>query len=127
MTPSRVTKVVVMILRISDPHQLPLPLHDVLVVPLDLPGLGEPAAEGGALHVRHVGVDGLGGLEAPLPRQSVLFERLTAPEQQADAVLERGISDDGVAIEEPDRPAVVDLALGLRQRLADLTLQEIAN
>src|SRR5262245_31724667 len=85
------------------PLQPALALHDVLVVPLDVDRLLEPALE---IHRRDLirrGVAGAGGLEAALGSQTGLVERATAPEHQADAVFQSVVTDDRIAIQEPDR------------------------
>lgn len=91
--------------------KLALAFDDVLVVPLDRGGFLEPALEVGRADVARVGEACLGGFEGAFGREAGFVEGLAAPEEQADAVLELVVADDGVAIDEPDRVAVPDIGL----------------
>src|SRR5262249_39911318 len=107
--------------------QLPLALHDVLVVPLDLDRLFEPPLEifGGDLTVS--GVPGFSGLETPFGRKTRLVERLAAPEHQSDAVLELAVADNRISVQEPHRVTVPDFALCVRQVSIDGPGEGVAN
>ena len=96
-----------------------LALHDVLVIPLDLDRLLEPPLEipGRDLIVRSI--PGFGGLETAFGLKTRLVEGLAAPEQEADAVFELVVADDRVAVQEPHRVPVPDLALRIGQVLID--------
>lgn len=53
--------------------------------------------------------------------------RGTIPEQQAYAVLQLAVPDDGVAIEKPYRVGEPNLVLSLRKVVGDLLCQKIAD
>src|SRR5690606_6686624 len=68
-----------------DPHQPPV-LSQIPVVPLDAPGLVQPAPDRHGIHFHHVPIDDPGILELAGARvQRVLVEPRAAPEEQADA------------------------------------------
>src|SRR5690606_12944583 len=99
----------------------------VAVVPLDLARLAEPAAQG-----RHVDVPGLAVEHRGVPELAAghvepgLAEIGPAPEHQADALLLPAVTDDGVALQEPDRMAVPDPVLRAGQVAVDLARQQVA-
>lgn len=107
------------------PFQLPLAADDVLIVPLDVPSLGQPAGEVLGIDLFGGGVAGFGGFEAPLILQLFLVEGLATPKKEADGVLQFAIADDGVPLQKPDGMRVPDLILRLRQILIDLLGQQI--
>jgi hypothetical protein len=74
-----------------------LALHDVLIVPLEGPGLAEPAANRLDLDILDTRESRLGGLLLAHGRDRRLLERLAAPEQQPDAARESAVADQEVA------------------------------
>lgn len=61
------------------PLQSTLATHDVLVVPLNVPGLGQPALQVCRVYLIDGGVTDFGRFKAPFLCQSFLFKRPTAP------------------------------------------------
>src|SRR5690606_37971397 len=68
-----------------------------------------------------------GRTKGALGREVGLIEALTAPEHQADAVLQLAVADDGIAFDEPNGMPVPHFVLVARQRLLDLRSEQLAD
>jgi hypothetical protein len=55
------------------------------VVSLDVAGFAQPAPQGFDMHLRGIGVTRFGGLEAAFVLRSGFLERLSVPEEKANA------------------------------------------
>src|SRR6185436_196003 len=90
------------------PFQPTFATDQVLVVPLDVSRLGQPALQLLCVNLVGGGVSHFSGFEASFLFQIFLFKGLTAPEEQTYAVLQLAVPDDGVTIEKPYRMGVPD-------------------
>src|SRR5262249_28228055 len=99
----------------------------VLVVPLDVSSLCQPALEILQVHLIGRGVAGFGGFEAAFVLQPFFLERLTTPKEKTDAFLQLAVPDNGVAIQKPHRLGVPYFVLRLWQSLVDLPSQKITD
>lgn len=99
-------------------------LDDILVVPLDGFCFRQPTLEVFDLHVVNAGVSRLGGFKAALGLQAGLIETLTAPEHQPHTVFHLAVTDNRIAIQEPYRMTMPDLAFRAGQIVVDLFGQQ---
>ena len=89
--------------RLFQPLEPSLAANQALVVPLDVPGLAEPALQVLPVDLVGGGEPDFGSLERAFFLQALLAERLPAPEQKAYAAFQLAVSDDRIAVQEPDR------------------------
>src|SRR5262249_15627044 len=110
-----------------EPLQPTFATNYVLVVPLDLSSLCQPALE--ILQVDLIGrsVAGFGGFEAAFLVQPFFLKRLTTPKEKTDAFLQLAVPDNGVAIQKPHRVGVPYFVFRLWQSLVDLPSQKITD
>lgn len=109
------------------PLQPPLPLDQVAVIPLDVAGFCQPAAQVRVVDLVSRRVPSLGGFEAALDLQLEFIEALPAPEQETDASFEFAVPDNRVAIQKPYGMGVPDLPLSLGQLSVDDGGQQVAD
>jgi hypothetical protein len=109
------------------PFQLPLATDDVLVVPLNISSLYQPSLQ--ILYVDLVSgsVASFGGFERAFLLQPVFLKGPTAPEEEADTILQFAVPNNRISIQKPNRMGVPDLVFCLGQNLVDLPSQKIAD
>ena len=96
--------------------ELSLPLHDVRIVPLDIPRESEPTSEFIGVDLRESIIKSRCILEfATSDIESIFCEVSTTPEYESHPTLFSTISDDRIAVEEPDRMSVPDFACCIRE------------
>ena len=66
----------------SHAHKLSAVLAEIVVVPDHLFGLGQPSVKVGYVYIINTGIDHLSGLVLPCGLETLLVERLAAPEQE---------------------------------------------
>ena len=91
----------------------------MLVVPLDVAGLLEPASQVFAFDLFDQSEPSVGGFEFAFGLQAGFVERLTTLEKKPHAVFEFAVADDGIYMEKPNRMSVPDFAFGFWKNLVD--------
>src|ERR1700754_210598 len=109
---------------LPQPLQYALPLHNILIIPLDLPPLLQPTLKIIWVYVCHICVSYFSCLELALFLQSRLIKRLSTPEHQVHPVLSLTITYNGIALQEPNGMTVPYLFLRFGQMPANFLVQE---
>ena len=103
------------------------PLHDVFVVPLNVPRFFEPAIQVSRVDLIRCGVTRFGCLELALVLQTRLLKGLSAPKKESNASFQLAVAYDRVAIEKPDGVGVPDFAFRFAQYQINLSGKCFAN
>ena len=123
--PNDASEVVLLDVRSFEPLQLTLSTDYVLVVPLDVPSLCQPAPQVLCVYLVNSSVASFGRFEAAFFRQPFILKGLTAPEEEADTALELAVPDNRVSIQEPHGVGVPYLVFCLRQTSVDFPSQKM--
>lgn len=82
----------------TEPLQFPLPFHNILVIPLNVAGFGEPSLQILRVNLGTRRVANASSLKTPLRFQCWLIERLPTPEEEAHAVFHLVVPHNWIAI-----------------------------